>query len=147
MIEEKFVGIEAMSLVGIVWAVDPVSVNQARARLGQIAVPDLIGLLLDSDTVQFPAACRVEEAELYTFCMFRKKGEVDAFAVPCGSQRIRPSGPHDRLSLNDHSVLDLACIGKPRCISDLKPRAGGRILPSQENVFLKMNLKKGKLLK
>ena len=97
-----------MALVWIVGAVESVSVDKSGARFGQVAMPDLVGLFLDADAVQFAAAVAVEKAEFDGFRMLGKNREVDAFAIPGSAQGIGLSRPHNRLTLNDHSVADRA---------------------------------------
>ena len=62
----------AMSFGRIVRTMEAVSVEESGARLGQVAVPDLIGLLLNAHAVQFAAAGLIEQTELDHFCVFRE---------------------------------------------------------------------------
>jgi hypothetical protein len=43
-VQQQFVGIETISLVGLVGTMDPVSVACARDAVRQVAMPDLIGV-------------------------------------------------------------------------------------------------------
>src|SRR5580765_1187122 len=45
-IEQEFVRVEAMSLARIVGTIDAVSIEKSGPSLGQVAVPNLVGLLL-----------------------------------------------------------------------------------------------------
>ena len=59
-IEKEFVRVESVSLVRIVGTMDAVSVEESGPRLGQVAMPDLIGLIFDPHAMQFAAACLIE---------------------------------------------------------------------------------------
>src|SRR5262249_20919179 len=76
------------------WAVDTVAVELLRARLGQIAVPHLIGVLRQYDTRLLMLAGTVEQAQFDLFRMRRKQREIDPLAVPGGAERGRPTGPY-----------------------------------------------------
>lgn len=62
-IEHELVGIEAVSSVGFVGAMDAVAVDGAGAGRGQIAVPDFVGIFGEFDPLQFGFAAVVEQAE------------------------------------------------------------------------------------
>src|SRR5580765_80200 len=111
-----------MALRRFVGSVDAVPINKTRARFGQIAVPDLIGLFLYSDAVEFATTGLVKETEFYRFGVFGEKSEVHALAVPGGSEGIWLARPHNGFRLNDHGFLDrLQCTA---CFwDDLKTRA------------------------
>ena len=47
-IEQEFVGVESMSRGGLVGSVDPVAIDGPRPRIGQVAVPDLVGVFRQS---------------------------------------------------------------------------------------------------
>src|SRR3546814_3854398 len=59
-VDQKLVGIEAVAGVRLVWAVHPVAVDGARSCLGEVAVPDLVGVLgqLDAPGQIGRASCR-----------------------------------------------------------------------------------------
>ena len=59
-VKQQFVMVEAHSVGGIVTPMHAVSVEQAWPSLRQIAMPNLIGLLHDIDTMQFAPPSRVE---------------------------------------------------------------------------------------
>jgi hypothetical protein len=93
--DEQLVAVEAVAVGGVVGAVDAVAVEQAGARLGQVAVPDQIGLLTQFDALHFAPSVGIEKAQFDTFGVFRKEGEVDALAVPgstAWSGSARPDG-------------------------------------------------------
>ena len=63
-------------------------------HIGQVAVPDHVGLLEERDRDGFRFRIqRIEEAKLYARGMFGKNGEVDADAIPCGAEWIRRPWP------------------------------------------------------
>ena len=72
----------------LVGAMDAVTVNRARSRIRQIAVPDLVGVLRQHDPLDFALAGGVEEAELDICRMRRKQGEIDAQTIPRGAERV-----------------------------------------------------------
>src|SRR5215217_1507835 len=78
----------------LVRTVHPVAIQQPRTRLGQIAVPDLVGVFGHHDTHFLVIARRVEQAQIDPFGMRREQREIDAFAVPGRAQRIGLSGPY-----------------------------------------------------
>jgi len=60
-----------------------------RARLGQIDVPDLVGVLLHADALALPARIlRLEQAELHCSRVLAEEGEVDPGSVPRGAKRV-----------------------------------------------------------
>ena len=59
-IQQQFLRVKTVSFVGLVGAVNSVAIDKSGARLRQVAVPDLIGLIFDSHAVQFAAAGLIE---------------------------------------------------------------------------------------
>ncbi len=87
-VEQQLVGIEAVAGGRLVGAMDAVTVDRARSRIRQIAVPDLVGVLRQHDALDLALAGGVEQAEL-DFCrMRREQGEIDAQAIPRGAERM-----------------------------------------------------------
>src|SRR5690606_28836281 len=76
-----------------VGAVHAVAIDEPGARLRQVAVPDLVGALVERDAPDLVASVVVEQAQLDQQRVAREQREVDAFAVPGGAQRIRPARP------------------------------------------------------
>src|SRR5580700_5590468 len=68
-IKQKLVGIETVAFLRIVGSVGAVAVNQTKACVGKIAVPDLIGTFRKIETRDFAAAGRVEQTKLDSSCM------------------------------------------------------------------------------
>src|SRR5205814_2893106 len=91
--------IEAKSARGLVRSAHAISVEQSRAGFRKIAVPDLVGLLADANALNFAPAGIIEQAQVDAVGMFGKQGEVNAFAIPAGAQRIRLTRPDNRLLL------------------------------------------------
>src|SRR5690606_32601309 len=90
---QQLVPVEAQSFLGPVRPVHPVAVEQARARLRQVAVPDVVGPLAQLDAVRLAAADAVEQAQFDALGTFGEDREVDALAVPGRSARVRTAGP------------------------------------------------------
>ncbi len=57
-------------------------------------MPGVVGAFFQLDSLQFAAACAVEDAQLYLFSVLGEEGEVDAFAVEGGAAWIGVSWPH-----------------------------------------------------
>src|SRR3569832_2139810 len=92
-----------MAPVGIVRSVDAIAVQRTRPRLGQIAVPDLIGLPAHVYGLDDAAALAVEDAELDLLRMLGKQREIHALPVPAGADRIGHARPHRRFVLTHAS--------------------------------------------
>ena len=93
-VDQQLGGVEAIAVLRIVRSVDAIAVELSGAHVGQIAVPDLIGALAQSDRVRFDVVVFVlEQAELDAGRVLGEDREVDALAVPCGTERIRLAGP------------------------------------------------------
>src|SRR5690606_28756730 len=92
-VEQQLVRVEAVAGARLVGAVDAVAVERAGPNVGQVAVPDLVGMLRQRHAVGLALAGRVEQAQLDTAGMGREQGEVDAVAVPGGAERIGLSRP------------------------------------------------------
>ena len=86
-VDQQFVGIEAMPGIRFVGTVDPIAVDHSRMGVGQIAVPDLIGVFGQFDAFQFLLALAVEQAQLDLGGMRGKQRKVDAQPVPGCAQR------------------------------------------------------------
>ncbi len=93
-IEQDLVLVEAVAFGRLVGAVHAIAVNLPRQHVGQIGVPDHVGLLGDLNAVRFALAVgRLEQAQLDARGMLRVQGEVRPAAVPGGAQRIGPARP------------------------------------------------------
>ena len=95
-IDEQLVRIEAQSALGMIRAVNPVTVELSRRDIIEVAVPDILGAFWQCDALDLAAAMAVEQAKLDLFGVCRKQREIASAPVPCGSQRMRRTGrnPH-----------------------------------------------------
>ena len=93
-VEQQLVMIEAVARLRVVGAVDAIAVELARADVGQVAVPDLVGVLGQHDPLQLALAAGIEQAELDLLGIGAEQGEVDAPAIEGGAQRIGGTGPN-----------------------------------------------------
>ena len=96
-----------MAVLRLVRPIDAIAVAQAGPRVGDVAVPDLIGVLGKREPVQLAPAALVEQAELDLFRVRGKEGEVNAFAVPGRAERTR-------LTRIDHGSPDSDHTGSSR---------------------------------
>ena len=88
-VEQQLVVVEAVSALGVVRPVHAVAVQHTGARVGQITVPHLVGVLGQRDAAELPPAAPVEHAQLDLFGMRAEQCEVHALAVPRRAQRVR----------------------------------------------------------
>ena len=61
-VDQELVRIEAVTGLGLIGAVDPIAVDCARPRGWQVAVPDLVGVFRQFDTLKFGFSGIVEQA-------------------------------------------------------------------------------------
>ena len=62
-IEDQLVGIESMALFGFIGAVHAVGIYCSRSRVGQIAVPDLIGVFRQFNSLDFLRSILIEQTQ------------------------------------------------------------------------------------
>ncbi len=93
-VEQQLVVVEAVAALGLVGPVDPVAVELARAHLGEVGVPDLVGVLGHHHARDLAVAGLVEQAQLHPLGVLGEQCEVDAHAVPGRPQGIGRAGPH-----------------------------------------------------
>ena len=92
-IEDDLVVVEAVPLVRSVRAKHPVAVELPRADVGEIHVPNEVGVLLEPDAVCLDSRSRVvEETEVHGGGVFGEQGEVRAHPVPGRSERVGLAG-------------------------------------------------------
>ena len=130
-VEQQLVVVEAVAGLGLVRAVHPIAVELARAHVGQVAVPDLVGVLGQRDARDLALAGVVEQAQLDLFRVRREQREVGAGTVPGRAQAdtadpAKPAPSHP---------LSLSCPGRIRSVrtaaappSTLPPRSGSGAL-------------------
>ena len=87
-IDQQLVGIEAVACRRLVGTVHAVAVDRARPCIGQVTVPDLVGVLRQGDALDLAPAALLEQAELDLGGVGREQGKVDAQTVPGGAERI-----------------------------------------------------------
>ena len=90
-VHQQLVRVEAVAVLRLVRAVDPVAVLLAGLDLRQVAVPHVAVHFGQLD----PRFGQVisQEAQLHPFGAFAEQGKVGAGAVKSGSQRVSRSGP------------------------------------------------------
>ncbi len=99
-VEQQLVGVEAVTVGRVVGSVHAVGVDGAGAGVGEVTVPDLVGVFRQIEALDLLAALVVEDAELDPRRVGGEEGEVDAQAVPGGTERMRQAfqdagGSHD----------------------------------------------------
>jgi hypothetical protein len=87
-VDQELIGIEAVAGGRLVGTMDAVAVGRAWPRIGEVAVPDLVGIFGQIDALDLALAAGVEQAELDLGRVRREQGEVDAQAVPGGAERV-----------------------------------------------------------
>ncbi len=88
-VEQQLVGIEAVAVVRLVGTVDAIAVKLAGADLGQVAVPDLVGVFRKRHPGQLAPSAAVEEAELDPAGVGGEEREIRARSVPGRTERKR----------------------------------------------------------
>lgn len=96
-IEQQLVVVEAMPFLGLIRAVNAIAVESSRTNIGQIAVPDLIGVFGQFDTGGFLAAVGAEQAQLDPLRVGGKQGKIGARTIKGGAQRMWGTGPDTRM--------------------------------------------------
>ena len=71
-----------MAHVRLVWPVDTVSVDHARAAGRQVTMPDFISVFRKLDAFEFGLAVLIEQAQFHFRGMGGEKREVDAETIP-----------------------------------------------------------------
>ncbi len=107
-IEQQLVGVEAVAFGRRVRAMHAVAIDLARPRIGQITVPDLIGVFRQLDALDLAATATLEQAQLDLGGVCRKQREIDAEPIPGGAERKWPALEHamaqDRRSIRGHAA-------------------------------------------
>jgi hypothetical protein len=93
--------IETVPLFGIVGPVDTVCVELTGTHVGQVAVPDFVGIFGQRYALDLVFALAVEQAQFHPFGMSREQGEIRSGAVPGRSQRIGQARPHPPTLFHD----------------------------------------------
>ncbi|MNU90348.1 hypothetical protein D3C71_802130 [compost metagenome] len=87
-VQQQLVAVETVPGLGRVRAVHAIAVALARAGVGQVAVPYLVGVLGQDDPLHLTPPL-VEQAQLHAGGMAAVEREVDAHPVPGRAQRKR----------------------------------------------------------
>ena len=76
-------------------------------------MPDMVRIFSDADTLHFLYSIRrIEQTELYTCRMLGEKSKVDAFPIPCGTERVRGARPlGDSVPYSIHSPIPFRRTG------------------------------------
>src|SRR5262249_37389515 len=97
-IEDDLVGVEAVAVRRIVRTVNTITVKLPRLRIGQVAMPDLVGLFRQRNALRLLGIFNgAKETQLNLGGMFREQGEVDARPVKGCTERIGATGPDSHL--------------------------------------------------
>ena len=93
-VQDDFIGIKPMPALRIIRSVDAIAVQLSWTNIRQKAVPDKVRLFAHRDAVDFFLRIhRIEQAEFDARCVRREQRKVNSVTFPCGSQRIRATGP------------------------------------------------------
>ncbi len=95
-VEQQLVRVETVTRTGFVGAMHPIAVDGSGARVGKIAVPDLVGVFGQRDAFDLAAPFRVEQAEFNLGGVGGEQGEIDPQTVPQGTERVGQSLAHTR---------------------------------------------------
>src|SRR5229473_7281045 len=113
-IEQQLVGIKAVAARRIVGSVDPIAVERAGTRIGEVTVPNLVGAFGQRVAGDLADTCCIEQAQLDLCRIGREECKVYPLAVPGGAERIGqarpyPSSWHAVLSLTRTALEDYRC--------------------------------------
>src|SRR5689334_2518804 len=81
-----------MAVLRLIWAICPVTVDQAGTGLRQVAVPYLVGEFRQREPRHFASAGGIEQAKIDSMGVGGENGEVGAKPVPGGTERDRCAG-------------------------------------------------------
>ena len=111
-----------MPVLRLVGAVHAVAVDRAGPRVGQIAVPDLVGVFGQLDALELALAVVVEQAELDLGRVGREQREIDAEPVPGGAERKgRPSRMRERrMTCGIDFSAEVSILDIPLCFSRVR---------------------------
>ena len=93
-VDQQLVRVEPVPLLRRVGAVNAVAVYGAGPRVGQEAVPHLVGVLRQLDPLDLGLAVVVEQAQLHLGRVGGEQGEVHAAPGPSRPARMRPPFGH-----------------------------------------------------
>src|ERR1700751_1938886 len=88
-IQYQLVGIKPVASVRFIRSVNPIPIHRFRPNIGNVAMPDLIGVFWQLDSCEFSFATSVEQAKLDFGGIRREEREIDALTVPTRTARKR----------------------------------------------------------
>src|SRR5690348_8313792 len=91
-IQQQLVMVEAMATLGVIRTMGAIAVKQPSRRVGQIAVPDLIGVFGHPEPGYLMPPRGLEQTKVDMLSVGREHCEVDAKPVPCRTKRIGAAG-------------------------------------------------------
>ena len=103
-IYEELVRVEPQSVLGFIRTMNSIAVNRARARVGDKAVPHLIGVFGQVDPVEFSDTLIVEKAKLYSCRCGGKQREIYSKTRPRRAQWMRRTFPQATADDGGHLV-------------------------------------------
>ena len=111
-VNQKLVRIEAVAGFGIVGPVHAIAVELAGLRVGQVAVPDILGALRQRDAVDLVPPGLVEQAQFDLLGGAGEQREVGAATVPGGAKRMRRAGRDAAIRLQERDRRQQAVEGQ-----------------------------------
>ncbi len=78
-----------MSGVGFKWSVDPVTVDEARPRRGQVPVPNFIRVFRKLNALEFAFASVVEQTKFDLGGVGGKQSKIYPQSIPSSTERER----------------------------------------------------------
>src|SRR5262249_8849244 len=93
-IEHQLVRIESLARGGLVGTVYPEPVHRGWVCIGDIYVPDLVGVFRQLQPFELGLSLRVEQAYFYLGGVGGKEREVGSFAVPDRALGVRAALPN-----------------------------------------------------
>jgi hypothetical protein len=87
-IEQQLIGVETVPGFRLIGPVHPIAVDRASTHVGDVAMPDLIGVLRQFDPFELLLAFVVEEADLYLGGMGGEESKVRALSIPAGASWV-----------------------------------------------------------
>ena len=112
-IENELVRIEAVTLLRLIGSVDPVAVELSGLDVGQVGVPDLIGLFAQADALRLRRRLgRIEQAQFHFGGVLGEEREVNSLPVPRCAQRKGLPWPYSHARFSSR-WLRLPLPGRP----------------------------------
>src|SRR5882724_13633983 len=87
-IKQQLVRVEAVSSGRVVGSMHAIGVQQSGPRFRQVAVPDLVCVFRQLQSLDLAPAAGIEEAQLDLFGVLGKEREVNALPVPMSAAQV-----------------------------------------------------------